>query len=214
MLHHGSGVGGYTLRMVITVVLAVQDLNIDLKALATSLSNVPLWTVLDIDAALCQSCLSKHDASLQHSAHISSDSNPNHGPPEDAVQPSTAACSRFPVEAGVKDSFMGRSAESISQPAAASKPEATTTLACPAPAAESTAKVQTQHAAHAPSQVPEDHTLASLQRGGNAASGTVDIDDLDALLNAPIISTKPQHTLSSASARRQQESLEDWLDSL
>ena len=201
--------------MVITFELAVQDLNLDLKGLSASLSNVPLWTVLDIDAALCQSWLSKHDASLQQ-PHINRDTKSNHGPPEDAVQPSTAACSRFPVEARVTDACMGRSAESTSQPAAASQPEATTTLACPAPAAESTAKVQTQHAAPALSQVPEDHSSASFQRGGNAAPGKADIDDLDALLNAPIVSTKPQHSLSSASksAPKQQDSLEDWLDSL
>lgn len=204
------------MTMVSVLALAVQDLNIDLQALAASLSNVPMWTVLDIDAASCKSCLSKHNTSLQHSANINKDSQPNRGPPDNAVQPSIAADSRSPVEAPLNDSFTGRSAERSSQPAATPKPEATTALACPAPAPESTATVQTQPATHGPSQLLADHSSASLQTGRDAAPGKADIDDLDALLNAPNSCTKPQQSMSSASkpAPKQQESLEDWLDSL
>lgn len=204
------------MTMVSVLALAVQDLNIDLQALAASLSKVPVWTVLDIDAALCKSCLSKYNTSLQHSANTSMDSKPNCGPSNTAVQPSTAAHSKFSVEAPLNDAFTDRTTKCSSHTAAISEPDATTASACPAPAGESTAKVQTQPAANRPPQLPADHSLASLQTGRDAAAGKADIDDLDALLNAPHSSIKPQQSVSSASkpAAKQQESLEDWLDSL
>lgn len=190
----------------------MQDLDIDLQALAASLSNVPVWSVLDIDAALCKSCLSDKESSLHHSASISKESKPNHGP-QHTVQFSIAAHSRSTVETLMNDCCMGRSAESSSQPAATPVSDLDTSLARTSPAA-----MQTQPAAPGPSLSSGDqhHNSASLQTGGDAAAGSADMDDLDALLNAASLSIKPQASLAGTSkpARKEQESLEDWLDSL
>ena len=207
--YEGNGV-----KILTTIVLAAQDLSIDLQALAASLSNMPVWNVLDIDAALCKTYLPKTDTSLHRSASISKDSVPSHSPAEvTGEQPNTAAHFRSatPIQSrSRRDSSTGRSAESSSQLAASPIAETTTTsLASPAP--DRAAEVQTQPVAHRQSQAS-----VSLQTGGDDLAGKPDMDDLDALLNAPSLSTKAQKASTSVSkpAPENQDSLEDWLNSL
>ena len=197
--------------------LAAQDLNIDLQALASNLSSLPVWDVLDIDAALCKT----HQPKTEHQsvsnrkenalAHAAAEGN--------AVQPDAAAHFRSTMTMHTHSEHgptTDRSAESTSQVAASPTAKATTSFASSAPAAESVADVQTQPVTPGLSkQTPAAHHSESLQTGADALNSKSDIDDLDALLNTSSSSTKPQATSNSDSKPAQeQDSLEDWLNSL
>ena len=187
-------------------VLTAQDLNIDLQALASSLSSLPVWEVLDIDAALCKMDQPK---TKQQSASVSMENALSHAPAEgDAVQPDAAAAAHA---RSTMTMHTDRSAESTCVMAASP----TTSFASPAPAAESVANTQSQPVAHTRSQqtLAGNHTV-SLQSGGDALESKSDSDDLDVLLNGSSLS-KPQVTSKiSKPAPQQQDSLEDWLNSL
>lgn len=202
-------------ELLTSLVLAVQDLSIDLQALAASLSNLPVWDVLDLDIALCKTFQSKTEPSFHQSADITKHSTLSLPAEGIAVQPSSA---KHPISATAvqtlpeHDPVTDKPAESTSETAASSSVEATPSLA---PAAESVAQVRSHRAEQVMSQqaAAAQHS-ASLQSGGHALK--TDSDDLDALLNAASMSTKPQGASVSVSkpASEEQDSLEDWLDSL
>ena len=195
--------------------LAVQDLNIDLQALALSLSSLPVWDVLDIDVALCKT----HQPKTEHqSASINKENtlspaegNTVHaGAAAAAHSRSTMTMHMHSEHAPARD----RSAESTSQVAAS--PKAKAIQKSPAPAAESVSEMQAQPVAPGLSQQTSaaQHS-ASLQTGRDALNSKSDSDDLDALLNTASSSTKPRTASTSISKPAQeQDSLEDWLNSL
>lgn len=197
--------------------LAAQDLNIDLQALASSLSSLPVWDVLDIDAALCKT----HQPKQEHqSASSNREHDQVHAPAEgSALQPNAAAAvhSRSTMTMHTHsehDPTTDRSAESASQVADSPAAKATSCFASPA---EIVANTRTQPDAPGLSkQMPAAHHSMSRQTGPAALNPKSDSDDLDALLNASSLSAKPQTASTSVSkpAPQEQDSLEDWLNSL
>lgn len=199
-------------KLLITLVLPVQDLSIDLQALAASLSNLPVWDVLDLDVALCKTFQFKTEPSLHQSANITKESTPSHLPAEGiAVQPRSAIAVQTLPE---HDPITDKPAESTSHAAASPKVKAIASSAPLAPAAESVAQLQRQPAEQMMSQQASAAQSASLQSGGHALK--TDSDDLDALLNTPSLTAKPERVSASVSkpATEEQDSLEDWLNSL
>ena len=208
------------IRQLTSLVLAAQDLNIDLQALASSLSSLPVWDVLDIAAALCKT----HQPKQEHqSASINREYALDHAPAEhSAVQPNAAAAvqsrSTMTMHAHSEhDPTTDRSAECTFQVADSPTAEATSSFVSPASAAEGVANMRTQpDAPDLSKQVPAAHHSTSRQTGPAALNSKSDSDDLDALLNASSLSAKPQTATTSVSkpAPREQDSLEDWLNSL
>ena len=196
--------------MFTALVLTAQDLHIDLQGLASSLSSLPVWDVLNIDAALCKTQWPKTEhqsASLSRESALSS-------APADAAAHSRSTVTMHAHSA--HDPTTHRSTESTSQVTASPTAKATASFASPAPAVESVANMQTQREAHGLfEQKPAAHHTAPLQTDRDALDLKSDSDDLDALLNASSLSTKLQTTsTNSKPALQEQDSLEDWLESL
>lgn len=194
----------------------MQDLSIDLQALAASLSNLPVWDVLDLDVALCKTFQSKTEPSIHQSANITKRSTLSLPAEGIAMQPSSA---KHPTSATAvqtlpeHDPVTDKPAESTSETAASPSVKATPSLA---PAAETVAQVRSHRAEQVMSQQASaaQHSQSSLQSDGQALK--TDSGDLDALLNAPSLTNMPQRASASVSkpATEEQDSLEDWLNSL
>lgn len=203
---------------------AVQDLNIDLHGLAASLSNLPVWTVLDLDASLCQTFLpvagqsesgnQTHDnKAAQHHLHastadVASDADANISL---STRDTLPQASQEPGARHTEDAkpIRQQQRENTSAPAPANTQKMIddskgTTAALVMPATQTQAGALQQDA------------KPSVQEGMPAPAGEMDNLDLDELLNIPDASTKPQAASTAVvkPASQDQDSLEDWLNSL
>ena len=193
----------------------MQDLHIDLLGLAASLSHLPVWEVLDTDVALCKSFLS-NTAKLVETPKTfsrSETSRQTSQPPEiDAAQPNAPALlmPASPASRESNDKSNATPPGSKVQSVLSTKADAETSH--PKPAKASAGMTQSQ--AEMP-QTPTAHVAVSRQTGQHASAAEPDLDDLDALLNAPHLSDKSTKESTKVSKPpHQEQDLEDWLNSL
>lgn len=186
---------------------STMDLNIDMQGLADSLVNLPIWNVLDLDAALCQSFLPSatqeatpetSNQPLDHSTgngDLAKTNTNKHSNPQNASDLasdlSSAAASRMtPAQT---------EATATSSDAHAVEGHAAVTLAVRSQGSFPAATVQ---------QTFVDH------QGRHAPSEDGDALDLDDLLNTPSSMPHPASTAIAKAGPQDQDNLEDWLNSL
>lgn len=179
-----------------------------MRGLADSLASMPVWRVLDLDAALCQSFL---PSATQEAAPGTSNQPLDNFTGNAALAKINISTHSKPQNASELASDLGSTAVSRMTPA---QTEATATssdvhaLECHAAI---TPAVRSQGSAPAATMLPQAFVD---QEGRHAPSEDGDALDLDAVLNTP--SSIPQ-AASIAIAKpgpQDQDTLEDWLNSL
>lgn len=187
----------------------VQDLNIDLQGLADSLSKLPIWTLLNLDADLCQSFV--HGASQD----AFPGTNRHHDTP---LQPSISSST---IGAAVKTSSNIQSTASDALDLASEAGPAASISPVPdQPEAKSIAvdsKTRLSSALPAEKYInadaaPPQQKLAP-EKGKEAPPGDEHLD-LDDLLNTHDSAVQPTSTAIAKPQSQDQDSLEDWLNSL
>lgn len=185
---------------------ALQDLNIDLNALASSLSVLPIETVLDIDACHCLDFMSISSAAEEPSTFAASTLEIA-GSTEHAADLSNGKTDDRSGSATDPETSAGNQSASHALQHDAQHPTPTH-VAAGSHASASTSKVAaaTANAAVAPAsaaveparKMENDHDL-----------------ELDAILNVQDSQIlRPTSTVIQQPVTQEQESLEDWLDSL
>ena len=194
-------------------------MTINLQGLAASLSTLPVWTVLDLDASLCQSFL---PAASQAEA---ADRSPSHGKDVTSQHPLPSTSANVPRSSMQLQSE--KSAQALQSKRIATHVESKETVPEEQDDTTSTATpvlTDYKQSPAVPRQIPVQGHASVLQKnshdtqqeGLHSPSGAPDTLDLDDLLNTPYTSAKPQAS-STAIAKpglQDQDSLEDWLNSL
>ena len=174
-----------------------------MQGLADSLVNLPIWNVLDLEAALCQSFLpsATQEAAPETSNHPLDQSTGN----ADLAKTNTSAHSKPQNASG-----LGSAAVSRTTPA---QTEATAT--------SSDAHALKGHAAITPAVQNQGFPSAAAvqqtfvdHKGGHDPSEDDDALDLDDLLNTASSIPQPASTATAKAGPQDQDNLEDWLNSL
>ena len=213
----------------------MQDLSIDLQGLAASLSNLPVWTVLDLDPALCQTYLAPSTEQKQEKSSSSNTVSQVLQKPQPAISardmPSEKRSNLTQLPSD-RDQQQAREQNANEEQTAQEEPnaqeeqnakdEADQDLSHAQPADDqtsSTAPVKTSNTV-LPSQQAASNRQTPLsgqhqqhvQKSQQAKAVHDDAFDLDELLNA-----KPAPQTSTAIVKpssQQEDSLEDWLNNL
>ncbi|DBA74296.1 TPA: hypothetical protein ACH3X1_011075 [Trebouxia sp. C0004] len=167
-----------------------------MRGLADSLASLPVWSVLDLDAALCQSFLPSatqetapgiSNQLLDHSIGNAdlAQRHSTHSRPQNASDLSPAAGNTtFPAQTEATSPLKGHAAVTPAVHSQGSFPAAA---------------VQQNFADH---------------KGRHAPSEDGDALDLDNLLNTPSSLPQPESTAIAKAGPQDQDTLEDWLNSL
>ena len=181
-----------------------------MQGLADSLVNLPIWNVLDLEAALCQSFLpsATQEAALETSNQPFDHSTAN----ADLAKTSTHS---NPQNASDLASDLGSDLAS----AAVSR---MTPAQTEASATSSDAHALEGHTAITPAMQSQGFPPAAAvqqqtfvdHKGAHAPSEDGDALDLDDLLNTPSSMPQPASTAIAKAEPQDQDNLEDWLNSL
>lgn len=220
--------------------LHVQDLNIDLQALAVSLAHLPVGDVLNIDPCYCTDFAAaapdryaaSTDSNKMSAMEASRTSSQNAADDQkDVPDTSTVTQHRLPKGQVAKNTLgKARQDASTAQKDLSNQKHANISTAEPDSASHRPAEVNAAHQdasqrkkdSSKAEEGPSDRMLFG-KHGSTAAqtplpaasSADMDDDDLDAILNATDVDTiKPASTVIQQPAKQDEGSLEDWLNSL
>ena len=218
--------------------LHVQDLNIDLQALAVSLAHLPVDDVLDIDPcycidfAICNRYATSTDSNKMSAVEASRTSSQNAADDQkDVPDNSTVTQHKLPKGQVAKDTLgKVRQDASTAQKELSRQKHANISTAEPDSASHRPAEVNAAHRDASQRQKDSSkaekgssdrmsfgkHASTAAQTRLPAASSADKHDDeLDAILNATDVDTiKPASTVIQQPAKQDEGSLEDWLNSL
>ena len=220
----------------------MQDLNIDLQALEVSLAHLPVDSILDLDSCYCTdfeaaatdrnaNSTGSHERPAIKASGISSQSTADD---QQAVPDNPAVMQhKLPKGQVAKDTLgKARQDDSTAQKDLSTQHRTNVSTAEPDSASQRPAEVNAVH--RGASQRQRDSSKAEGSSSDRVSSGehasvaaqtslpavsSVDKhdDDLDAILNATDVGTiRPTSTVvqQPAAAKQDEESLEDWLNSL
>ncbi len=179
-----------------------------MQGLADSLVNLPIWNVLDLDAALCQSFL---PSATQEAAPETSNQPLDHSSRNADLAKTYTSTQPKPQDAFDLASDLGSAAVSRMTPA---QTEATAT--------SSDAHALNSHTATIPAVRNQGFPPAAAvqqqpfvdHKGAHAPSEDGDALDLDDLLNTPSSIPQSASTAIAKAEPQDQDNLEDWLNSL
>ncbi len=179
-----------------------------MQGLADSLVNLPIWNVLDLDAGLCQSFL---PSATQEAAPETSNQPLDHSTGNADLAKTNTSTHSKPQNASDLASDLGSAAVSRMTPAQTE-----------APATSSDAHALKGHAVITPAVRNQGFPAAAAvqqqtfvdHKGGHASSEDGDAFNVDDLLNTPSSMPQPASTAIAKAGIQDQDTLEDWLNSL
>ncbi|MCJ1297914.1 hypothetical protein MMC08_000703 [Hypocenomyce scalaris] len=187
----------------------VQDLNIDLQGLADSLSKLPIWTLLNLDADVCQSFV------RGASQEAEPGTNRHHDTP---LQPSISN-STTGAAAKISSNIQSTASNALDM-ASEAGPAASIRPVPDQPEAKSISigsKTRLSSALPAEKSITADavspQQKTAPEKGQHAPPGDEHLD-LDDLLNAHGSAMQPTSTAIAKPQSQDHDSLEDWLNSL
>ncbi len=180
-----------------------------MQGLADSLVNLPIWNVLDLDAALCQSFL---PSAIQEAAPETSNQPLDHSTRNADLAKTYTSTHSKPQDASDLASDLGSAAVSRMAPA---QTEATATSS-DAHALEGHAAITpaVQNQGFPPPAAAVQQQTFVDNKSGHAPSEDGDALDLDDLLDTPSCLLQPASTAIAKAGPQDQDNLEDWLNSL
>lgn len=175
-----------------------------MQGLADSLVNLPIWNVLDLDAALCQSFL---PSATQEAAAETSNQPLDHSTGNADLAKTNTSTHSKPQNASDLASDLGSTVSRM------------TPTQTEAPATSSDAHALKGHAVIMPAVRNQGVSpAAAVQQqtfvDHKGASKDGDAFNLDDLLNTPSSMPQPASTAIAKGGMQDQENLEDWLNSL
>lgn len=179
-----------------------------MQGLADSLVKLPIWNVLDLDAALCQSFL---PSTTQEAAPVTRNPPLDHSTENADLAKTNTSTHSNPQNASDLVSDLGSAAVSRMTP---TQTEATAT--------SSDAHALKDHAAITPAVGSQGSFPAAAvqqptsvdEKGRHPILKDGDALDLDDLLNIPSSMKEPASTAIAKAGPQDQDTLEDWLNSL